>query len=532
MIPMSDASPPNLQALLERIERLEGELALAKDELALAKAELARKDQIIAGLQHRLFGSKSERLDPAQLQLLLDELVLGKPEPPPEDDGEKPAPEEAEKPKGARNRRTKAERFPKNLRVVVVEEIIPENVRKNPEEWVEYGEEFHDELEVTRPEMFWQRTVLKKFRHRDRERPPVIAPAPAPSIPGTRCGPNLGAQIVVDKYADHLPHYRQSQRFQRRFDVELGRQTINGWTHSIADLLEPVGVAIRNELIESTLLEVDETPGAYLNPGHGKTGQGYLWAYRDPLRGTTYFDWQAGRGHDCLLDIIGLDEETGTTAFQGIIHCDGFSAYQALAARYEGIRLAGCLAHIRRKFVEAEEQAPEVVLPILKTIQEIYFIEKQIRWANAPPGCRELIRRSRSRLLAESLYQTILSERTAHLPKSKLGEALNYALNQWEQFRLCLEDGRLELDTNFVENAIRPAKLGLKNYLFMGSLEAGATSALFYTLLANCKVHDLDPEVYLAEVIRRLPANATLEQAVALTPARFAAELRSDQAVA
>jgi transposase len=522
---MSDASPPDLPSLLERIERLEGELALAKD-------ELKRKDQIIAGLQHRLFGSKSERLDPAQLQLLLDELALGKPEPPAEDDGDNPAPEEADKEKGPRSRRTKAERFPKNLRVVVEEERIPEEVRANPEEWVEYGEEFHDELEVTRPEMFWRRTVLKKFRHRDRSRPPVIAPAPAPSIPGTLCGPNLGAQIVVDKYADHLPHYRQSRRFQRKFGVELGRQTINGWTHSIADFLRPVDLAIRNELFEAEVMEVDETPGAYLDPGQGKTGQGYLWAYLDPLAGTTYFDWQAGRGHDCLLDILGFDEETGTTNFRGIIHCDGFSAYLALVARYGGIRLAGCLAHIRRKFVEARDQAPEVVLPILKTIQEIYFIEKQTRWANAPPGCRELVRRARARPLADVLYQTILAERTAHLPKSKLGEALTYALNQWEQFSLCLEDGRLELDTNFVENAIRPAKLGLKNYLFMGSLEAGATSALFYTLLANCKVHDLDPEIYLAEVIRRLPANATPEQAAALTPARFASDLRAAQQAA
>jgi hypothetical protein len=360
----------------------------------------------------------------------------------------------------------------------------------------------------------------------------VIAPAPAPSIPGTLCAPGLAGQIVVDKYADHLPHYRQSKRFRRKFEAELGRQTINGWTHCTANFLMPIGLAIRKELVEADLLEIDETPGAYLDPGHGKARQGYLWAYLDPLTGTTYFDWQAGRGHDCLLDIIGFDQETGTTNFKGIIHCDGFSAYQALVARYEGIRLAGCLAHIRRKFLEAQDQAPEVVLPILLAIQKIYFIEKQLRWAKAPPACRELVRRSRSQPIAEALYEMILTERTAHLPQSKLGEALNYALNQWEKFGLCLEDGRLELDTNFVENVIRPAKLGLKNYLFMGNLEAGSTAALFYTLIANCKVHDLDPEIYLAEVIRRMPLEPTPEQAAALTPARFAAELRAAQAVA
>ena len=269
---------------------------------------------------------------------------------------------------------------------------------------------------------------------------------------------------------------------------------------------------------------MDETPIKYLSPGHGLTKNGYLWVYLDPLDGTVYYDWQTGRSLDCLLEIIGVDEETRTTYWEGIIQCDGYSVYQALVKRYGGIEIAGCLAHIRRKFFEARKQAPEVVLPILREMQKLYRIERHLRDNKIPPDCRKLVRLARSRPIAEALYQTILKERTGHLPKSRLGEALTYALGQWDKFTLCLHNGELELDNNLVENAIRPTKLGAKNYLFFGSAEAGVHNALLYTLIENCKARGLDPERYLAEVIERLPADPTPEQAAVLTPARIAAE--------
>lgn len=528
---MPKADPPALQALLERVEALEAEVAATKAKLEATQAELARKNQIIEALQKRIFGSSSERLDPAQLQLMFDEVVLGKPAAPPEDGGPS-APEEQE-PRSARSRRKKAELFPENLKVLIEEVIVPEEVAANPEEFIEIDEEYHDELDVTRAEMFWRRKVRKKFvRRGDRSAPPVIAPAPEASLPGSLCAPGLAAQIVVDKYCDHLPQYRQSQRFLRRHGARIGRQTLNGWTHAVAAHLSPVAEAIKAELFSARSLQVDETPIDFLSPGHGRTKQGYLWVYLDGLGGTVYYDWQLGRGHDCLLEIIGLDEESATTCFQGTIQCDGHSAYQALVARYAGIKLAGCLAHVRRRFLEAHKQAPEVVLPILLAIQKLYGIEKQLRQSKAPPDCRKLVRLSRSRPIVEELHRSILKQKTAHLPQSKLGEALNYALGQWDKLRAYLEDGELEIDNNWVENAIRPTKLGAKNYLFFGSAEAGVHNAVLYTLIENCKLQGLDPELYLTEVIRRLPSNPTPEQAAALTPSRFAAESRCTEAAA
>ena len=196
--------------------------------------------------------------------------------------------------------------------------IIPEEVAANPGDYIEIGEENHDELDVVRAALFWRRKVRKKFvRKGERGLPPVIAPAPESSLPGTLCAPGLAAQIVVDKYCDHLPHYRQSQRMLRRHMAHIARQTLGKWTHAVAAHLTPIAEAIKGELFEAGVLQVDETPIEYLCPGHGRTRQGYLWVYLDTMSRTVYYDWQTSRAHDCLLDIIGLDEETSTTLVRG-----------------------------------------------------------------------------------------------------------------------------------------------------------------------------------------------------------------------
>ena len=170
---------------------------------------------------------------------------------------------------------------------------------------------------------------------------------------------------------------------------------------------------------------------------------------------------------------------------------------------------------------------PEVTLPIFLYIQRINQIEKQTRQTSAPSACRELIRRARSLPIAGELHQFVLEHYKKQRPASNVAQALGYTLNQWPKILHCLSQGILEIDTNLVENMIRPTKLGMKNWMFFGSLEAGTNNALIYTLLANCRAHALDPEDYLVEVLKRLPHDATLEQGAALTPARIAAERKA-----
>jgi transposase len=527
---VASGDQPTIEQLLKRIDALEQKLTPLEAENTHLKAELARKDKIIAGLQQRIFGSSSEKLDPAQLQLLFDEIIMGKPAPPPEHGGETFAPEEP-KTKLPKSRRTKADRFPKNLKILIENVITPQEVLDAPDDWKLIGAEHSDELDITKAEIFWRRTVREKYVHKTQKTlPPIIAPAPQASIPGTLLAPALAAQIICDKYQDHLPHHRQAQRLRRRHDIDIGRQTLNSWTHATARHLAPIDRAIRAEILQAEQLQVDETPISYLQPGHGTTREGRLWAYRDVARATCYFDWHAGRGADCLLDFLGYDKETNTIAYQGIIHTDGYTVYDTVAAKH-GLRHAGCLAHTRRKFTDLGKAAPEVTIPILLYIQRIYQIEKQLRQTAAPAPCRELIRRTRSRPIAQELHRFVSEAQQRHLPGSDVAQAINYTLNQWHKIILCFEDGVLELDTNLVENMIRPTKLGMKNWMFFGSVEAGTNNALIYTLLANCKAQELDPEDYLIEVLKRLPHNATIEQAAALTPRNIAAERKAKAAL-
>src|SRR5690606_11783258 len=383
-------------------------------------------------LQQRLFGSKSERHDPNQEQLDFGEEVLGKFEPSsssPGSGGDAAAGAGAASPE----RRSKRDLLPRCLRVVVEEVVVPEEVLADPESYVEIGELHHDELAVQKAELFWRRKIRRRFKARDdRDRAPLVAPAPLPSVPGTLCDPGLLAMILADKYVYHDPHYRQSARFLARFGAELSRQTLNGWTHAAARHLEPLRAAIQGELRKAEVIQIDETPMDYLSPGLGRTAQGYLWCYRDPAGGTVAFDWRLGRGHDGPVEFLGLDDGTVDRRIR-LNQCDGYSAYEALSKRHAEIRLAACLAHVRRKFFEAREQSPDVADAILKLIRRLYAVEAWMRAGPRPDACRVLIRSGHARPHLNELKKKIVSEHGRHLPKSKLGEALDYALGQWEQ---------------------------------------------------------------------------------------------------
>jgi transposase len=526
---MAEDPESPVQKLLERVEKIEAERVLAQEELAAAKREIARKDEIIASLQQRLFGAKSERYDPNQEQLDFGEDVLGKFEPSSSNpgNGEDTA---GGKSAGSPRRRSKRDLLPRCLRVEVVEEAIPAEVLADPEAYVEIGELHHDELAVQKAELFWRRTIRKKFKLRhDRDAAPVVAPAPLPGVPGTMADPGLVAMVLADKYVYHDPQYRQSARFLHRFGAEISRQTLNLWTHAAASHLEPLRAVIQTELQSAEVVQIDETPVDYLSPGLGRTAQGYLWCYRDPAGGTVAFDWRLGRGHDGPVEFLGLDDETADCRIR-LIQCDGYSAYEALSKRYAEIRLGACLAHVRRKFFEAREQSPEVAGAILELVGKLYLVEASMRAGPRRPDiCRILIRTGHAKPHLKTLKEKILSEHGRHLPKSKLGEALDYALGQWEQLERYLIEGRLDIDNNAVENLIRPAKLGLKNWLFIGNAEAGPASALLYTLIANCREQKIDAERYFEEALRRMPINATPEQAAELTPAKLAPLIRELQ---
>lgn len=222
-----------------------------------------------------------------------------------------------------------------------------------------------------------------------------------------------------------------------------------------------------------------------------------------------------------MLDMLGEDG-TAAPAFEGIIQCDGYGAYRTYAGKNSAVTLAGCWAHVRRKFYEAKDETPELSGRVLKAIGKLYVIERELREARAGPEERLEVRTARSLGIIEDLHHLLLDQRTRHLPQGGIGKAIAYALNQWPMLVRYVEDGRIEIDNNLCENAIRPTAVGKKNWLFIGAEGAGWKSAVLYSIIESCRRRGIEPYTYLKDVLTRLPS-MTNWQIPELTPAAWAA---------
>src|SRR6202451_3238235 len=319
------------QALARQLEECLEALKQSRreNELLRQKVEL---------LIRRVFGSSSERLDKAQLELLLQ--LSG---------GTSPVPKETPvvAASSKRSSRPNTPRLPESL--PVIEEVIePEPVKQKPEEWRCIGQEVSEQLDYEPARFVRRRTIRKKYVHRlDLSRAPLIAPLPERLLNRSLPAPGLLAQILVGKYCDHLPLYRQEQIFLQRHRVDLSRQTLARWVELAADWLRPIYQQIRTGVLAGGYVQADETPIDYLEPGNGKTKQGYFWTFHRP-GGESFFDWQTSRAAACLESII-------PPTFVGILQCDAYGAYKSFAnGRGQAIELAGCWVHVRRRFYEAQ----------------------------------------------------------------------------------------------------------------------------------------------------------------------------------
>jgi transposase len=498
----------NPQELLKIIEKRDEEIELLKSELALMR-------QKVDALVRRVFGTSSEKLTPGQLELFGPESELGKdcaswkeeasqiechlaPSP------AKPAP------------KRRAERWPLDL-PVIEQVLVPEPVQAAPEQWRRIGEEVSEQLDYEPGRFLRRRLVRPKFVPRfELDGVPMIAPLPPMLQERCTAAPGLLAKIIVAKYCDHLPLYRQERIFKTRHQIELPRQNMARWMALAADWCRPVYGAIKAEVLAGNYVQVDETPIEYLDPGHGSTRQGYLWTANRPGIGAVY-QWETSRATSCLNRLIPMN-------FHGVVQCDGYSAYPAFARERAGqIELIGCWAHVRRGFFEAQDQAPRVVGWNLRQIAHLYWLEERLREGRAGPQGRARARAAHSRMIHNRLGKALIRLKATgrFLPKSSMGQALDYALGQWPRLGAYLEAGHLEIDNNLVENAIRPTAIGKKNWLFIGHAEAGQRGAILYTLIEQCRRFGLDPQTYLRELLTRLPT-ATNWQVKDLTPHAWA----------
>lgn len=488
----------------------ESELTRQLEQALRDSAALRRENQLLREkvnlLLRRVFGASSEKLDAAQLELLLSggELV----EPSPEQKAQAPQPKGPPRAAG----QARVTRLPQNL--PVVEEVIdPEPVKAAPDQFRQIGQEVSEQLDYEPARYFRRRLVRRTFVSKIQpDNAPVTAPLPATLQERCIATPALLAQVVVSKYCDHLPLYRQEQILARRHGINLPRQTLARWVELAAQWLRPVYQQIKTGVMAGGYVQVDETPINYLEPGAGRALKGFLWTGSRP-GGDVFFDWHPSRAGACLDTVVPLD-------FKGTVQCDGYDAYNRLAQRAgQAIKLAYCWAHVRRKFNDALEGAPRTAGWMIKQIQLLYRIESRLREQKAGPALRAAVRAHQSKPVVQRLKKacTLLARNKRFLPQDAISRAMTYAIAQMPGLEVYLEDGKIEIDNNLVENAIRPTALGKKNWLFIGEAQAGDRSAIIYTVIESCRRRRLDPYAYLRDVLTRLP-QMTIQQVPEILP--------------
>ena len=502
---LMEADLPNVEALrafaLEQSRKL-AEVTAAKGE---ADAEIERLQSIVDAFMRHRFGARSEQLDPDQLQLGLEDVETAL--------GQARAARDAATGQSRSDRPRKANRgsLPAHLeRIEQVVDIEDKACSCCGGALHQIGEDVAERLDVV-PITFRVRVTRRpRYGCRACEGAVVQAPAPARIVEGGIPTEALIAQVLVAKYADHLPLYRQAQIYARQ-GIQLDRSTLADWVGRAAWYLRPLRDHILERLRRSERLFADETTAPVLDPGRGRTKTGQLWAYaRDdrPWGGDT----PPMVAYVYAADRKGERAEAHLGNFAGILQVDGYGGYTALAKRRQQIVLAFCWAHARRKFYELADNSP-VAVEVLQRIAALYKIEDEVR--GAPAEQRQQIRHERSRVLVDDLRIFLEAKNRQVSAKAKLGEALRYALTRWDGLSRFLDDGRVDLDSNAVERSIRPLALNRKNALFAGSDEGGDNWAVIATLIENCKLSSVNPHTWLTQTLEKLanghPANSVGE---------------------
>ncbi|HVI80879.1 MAG TPA: IS66 family transposase [Candidatus Acidoferrum sp.] len=464
------------------------------------EAEVERLRLIIARLRRLQFGRKSEKIqrEIEQLELQLEELEAGNAEK--REGTEKTLAPAAAAVFAATTRKPARRSLPDHLpREVAVHEPEQNDCPACGGHLSELGEDVSEMLEYVPARFKVVRHVRPKLSCTQCD---TIVQAEAPTRPIARglAGPGLLAHVLVSKYTDHLPLYRQAEIYARD-GVDLERSTLADWVGATSELLNPLHEALRRYVMSAGKLHADDTPVPVLAPGQGRTKQGRLWTYvRDdrpagdraaPAVWFTYSpDRRGEHPHRHLAD------------FKGTLQADAYAGFNRL---YDTGRIqeAACWAHVRRKFFDLHAaHASPVTTEVLERIGSLYGIESEIRGRS--PDERQRERQTRSRPLLTSLKDWFKESLTKLSQKSETAVAIRYALGRWPALMRYCDDGSLEIDNNSAERALRAVALGRKNYLFAGSDSGGERAAVIYSLLGSAKLNGIDPETYLTTVLRRI----------------------------
>ena len=377
------------------------------------------------------------------------------------------------------------------------------------------GYETSEQLDVKPAEYFVVVTKREKRACKECEEQGVeCAPAPVRIIEKGLASDRVVIDTVVSKYADYVPLYRQSAILERETGIELSRATLDSWVMRVGELLRPISAAMAQELLSGSYIQADETTvGVQMHDGRGKNHQAYLWQYSRP-GGAVVFDFRMGREREGPKRFLG--------DFEGILQSDGYGAYDHVGGKQ--IVHAACWAHARRKFFDAVKLNPKdtTSIQVVAQIDELFAIDAQARQEGLSQIDRHLLRLEKSEPLLEQIKAAIQAARAAALPKSALAKACDYTLALWTRLSRFLEYPELELSNNLAENAMRPIALGRKNWIHLGSEEAGPRVAAIISIVETCRRLSLPVREYLASVLPGLP-NFPINRVAELTPRAWAA---------
>jgi transposase len=491
----------------EQIEQLKKQLQWA--ELKIRVLEERLRLQLLAK-----YGPSSEKLNDAQLELL--ELEPGvssievekeskrEPLPPPAPKTRKPHPGRQELPAG----------LPRVERVIA---CTPEQCKcracGHATVVIGYEESEHLDLEPARYFVVVSKREKRACNCCDQS---GVAAAPLPTriIEKSLVSDRIVIDTIVAKYGDYQPLYRQSAILERDAGIEISRATLDGWVMRVGELLIPVSAAIGRELLGGSYIQADETTvDVQMHDGRGRNHQAYLWQYGRP-GSSVVFDFRMGRGREGPKNFLGQ--------FEGILQSDGYAAYEQVG----GPKMvhAACWAHARRKVFDALKLNPEdaTAARLVARMDELFAIDAQARAENFDHAARQVLRKEQARPLLEQLKSEIEQARQHALPASALGKAIQYTLHLWSKLTRFLEYPELELSNNVAENSMRPLVLGRKNWIHIGSQQAGPKVAAIVSIVESCRRLQIPLRDYLATVLPGL-AHRSIQSLISLTPAAWAA---------
>jgi transposase len=497
------------------------QLAEAQQAADLQAQQLAEAQAIIADLKRELFGAKADKLNEeqeAQLRQLLGDAQEQSQRPPPlsrEVLEEAIAQERAEQ-----QQRTKA-RTRRHLPPVALEkqQVILEPEDKlcptSGEPRPRIGQEVTTEYDYLPAKLIIRELVRPKYGECKKPccQGVTIAPLPPRLVPQSKLGLGLAVYLLLSRFDDHVAYYTLERIFRERFGVVIPRQQMVQWVEKVAHLLQAIYWLIWEELKAGDYLQIDESPVKVLDPEvKGKAAQGYLWFYSKP-GGYVFLEFHPSRGRDGPRERL--------RGFHGTMQTDGYELYDALRKEQPSrLRRIGCTSHARRKFYKALLESCSEALWFIGQMRQLYRLERELKDASPEERRQGRLQKAPAIWLAMKRRAEVLRADPRVLPQSTLGKAVRYLLNEYTALVGYLRDGQFEIDSNLVENDVRPSAVGKRRWLFIGHPDAGWRSAVIYTLIQSCRRHGINPQDYLTDVLQRLPA-MTSSQVRELLPSNW-----------